>query len=82
MKRIDKRKMIEFVSEQVDRINEREPPSEDDCIKTKREEILCEEMGFEVMKLSKAIKEEIANKLYFKGNEFITEIEDNQHSPK
>jgi len=73
MKRIDKRKMIEFVSKQVDRINEREKRFEDDSIRTKREEIVCEKMGFEVMKLSKAIKEEIGNKLYFKGHEFITE---------
>jgi len=71
MKKVDKNKILEFVSKKVDKINEDVDFDDSKACMTHAQEEKSKRYGFSSMVLSRAIKEEIANELYFKNIKFI-----------
>lgn len=69
--------MIEFVSKTIDKINDMSDKRYEEYIQTYRDRKISERYGFSKMMLSKAIKEEIANELYFRNMKFIEDEKEN-----
>lgn len=69
---VDKEALLDFIGNEVDRINNMEIPPRDELITTHRQETEIRLYGYHGSFLYYAIKENIGNHLMFNADEFIT----------